>query len=280
MSAFDEFPDRDPSLPLVSVVVNNYNNERYLPACLGALLIQTYRNIEIVVVDAFSTDNSRVVIDAFAERDGRIKKVYCEAYVKYPAITYNLGFLNCNGNYVAINDPDDISMPERIEAQLRFLLDNREVDVVGCNCYEFNEDFEKLVVTTVERNLLRAAVPVRNPCLLFRKALLAEHGMWRWQCEYAADFEWLYRWYIGGVRFHIIEPPYVRFRKQHGTNISFTKQLNQESKVAIFRTLYGIRLFRTVGLRWWLATAKSYAYICARLLLPDWLISKYMNRKR
>ena len=42
--------------PLVSIVVNNYNNEKYLKDCVEALLRQTYRNIEIVIVDAFSTD--------------------------------------------------------------------------------------------------------------------------------------------------------------------------------------------------------------------------------
>ena len=98
----------------VSVVVNNFNNEQFLHSCLNSLLEQTHRNIEIVVVDAFSTDSSRRVIDEFAEKDQRIKKVYCESYEEFPAVTYNMGFLNCSGKYIVINDPDDISMPNRI----------------------------------------------------------------------------------------------------------------------------------------------------------------------
>jgi glycosyltransferase EpsE len=251
----------DLNRPLVSIVVNNYNNERYLQSCLDALLVQTYRDIEIVVVDALSTDGSRSLIDSYAERDQRIKKVYCKSYTKYPSITYNTGFLNCNGSYIAINDPDDISMPGRIEAQMCFLLNNPSVDAVGCNCYEFNDDFNNLIETTVEKNVLNAAPPVRNPCLMFRKEVLAVHGMWRWQCEYAADFEWLYRWYAGGVRFYILHAPFVKFRKAHGTNISSTKLFNQGAKLALFRTWYGILLFKEVGFRWWFATLKTYAYL-------------------
>ncbi|MCX7090651.1 MAG: glycosyltransferase family A protein [Legionellales bacterium] len=247
--------------PLVSVVVNNYNNERYLQSCFDALLAQTYRNIEIVVVDALSTDDSRKVIDSYAELDSRIKKVYCETYERYPAVSYNLGFLNCNGQFIAINDPDDISLPERIEAQVNYLLANPSIGAVGCNCYEFNDDFNFLVETTVEKNIRNAAPPVRNPCLMVRKMVLATHGLWRWQCEYAADMEWLFRFYAGGVRFYILPEAHVKYRKSHGGNISSTKLFNQGVKVALFRTWYGLRMFRQTGLRWWFATLKTYAYL-------------------
>lgn len=245
----------------VSIVVNNYNNGQFLSGCLNSLLEQTHKNIEIVVVDALSTDNSRKIIDSYAVMDSRIKKVYCDSYEKFPAITYNLGLLNCIGSFIAINDPDDISMPNRIEEQLKYLIDNPDVDVVGCNCFEFNDDLNILVETTVEKNLLNAAPPVRNPCLMLRKEVLATHGLWRWECEYAADFEWLYRFYAGGVHFFNLQMPLVRYRKSHGTNISTSKIFNQGVKIAIFRTWFGIRLFGKVGYRWWMATIRTYAFL-------------------
>ncbi|MBU3948486.1 MAG: glycosyltransferase family 2 protein [Proteobacteria bacterium] len=280
MSVSESQLTHDLDHPLVSIVVNNYNNEQYLESCLDALLAQTYRHIEIVVVDAFSSDGSRLLIDSYAERDSRIKKIYCDSYVKYPAITYNIGFLNCNGNYIAINDPDDISMPGRIEAQANYLLTNPAVGAVGCNCYEFNDDFNNLVETTVEKNVLNAAPPVRNPCLMFRKEVLAAHGMWRWQCEYAADFDWLYRWYVGGVCFYMLPEPYVRYRKAHNANISITRGINQTAKLALFRTFYGIRLFKKVGFKWWYVTLFTYAYLCSRLIksAPGWFLEKCLKR--
>ena len=150
------------NLPLVSIVVNNYNNELFLEDCLDSLMAQTYRNIEIVVVDAFSSDNSRKVLDAYANRDDRIKLIYAESYVQFPAITYNLGFLNCSGDFIAINDADDMSMPTRIEKQLGYLQDHLDIGVVGCNCVEFNDSMERIVTTTVEKNVRNAAPPARD----------------------------------------------------------------------------------------------------------------------
>jgi glycosyltransferase involved in cell wall biosynthesis len=249
--------------PMVSIVVNNYNNERYLKDCLDALLAQTCRNIEIVVVDAYSSDNSRTLLDEYARRDSRIKLVYTESYVKYPAITYNLGFLNSSGDFIAINDADDVSMPTRIEKQLAYLQANADIGVVGCNCVEFNDSMERVVLTTVEKNVRSAAPPARNPSLMFRKSVLAANGMWRWECEYAADFECLYRWHTAGVKFFILEEPLIRYRYSHGGNISNSHALNQSIKVAVFRTLFGLRMLKSSGLSWWLQTAFSYYYVCS-----------------
>jgi glycosyltransferase involved in cell wall biosynthesis len=247
--------------PLVSIVVNNYNNEMYLSDCLDSLISQTYKNIEIVVVDAFSTDGSRTLLDYYQSLDSRIKLIYSDSYIKFPAISYNLGFLSCSGDFIAINDPDDISMPDRIQKQVTYLVNNPIVDVVGCNCIEFNDLITRKSVSSVENNLKNAAPPARNPSLMFRKILLAQHGMWRWRCEYAADFEWLYRWYINKVNFYIIQDFLLKYRYSHGGNISNSKSINQALKLAIFRTYFGLRLvFRGAGFRWWIRTLISYYY--------------------
>jgi len=251
------------SSPLVSIVVNNYNHEQYLKECLDSLLNQSYKNIEIVVVDAFSSDGSRALLNQYATLDTRIKLVYADSYIKYPAITYNLGFLSCSGNFIAVNDPDDISMPTRIEKQVAVLLEDDAVDVVGCNCIEFNESVERTVITTVDKNVKNAAPPARNPTLMFRKKIIAQHGMWKWQCEYAADFEWLYRWYTNGVSFFILQEPLVKYRYSHGGNISNTRAINQAIKLAIFRTYFGFKMLTRTGFVWWIKTLSSYYYVCS-----------------
>jgi len=237
--------------PLVSIIVSNYNYGKYLRTCLDALTAQTYRNIEIVGVDAFSTDESRSIFEEYASKDTRIKLVYCPRYEKYPAVTYNMGFLHSKGEFIAIADPDDISLSHRIEQQVRYLLAHPEIDVCGTNCREFNDEQDILVVTTVERNVQNAAPPVRNPSLMLRKDCLARHGLWNWRCEMAADFEWLYRFYCGGAKFHILEECCLMYRHAYGTNVSSTRKLNQTLKLALFRTYFGVRLFHSVGFRWW-----------------------------
>lgn len=262
--------------PLVSIVVNNYNNEVYLRDCLDSLISQTYLNIEIVVVDAFSTDDSRVLLEAYSKLDARIKLIYSDDYIKYPAISYNIGFLSCSGSLIAINDPDDISLPERIQKQVEYLISNPNVGVVGSNCIEFNDSLSRQSIVNVRENVKNASPPARNPSLMFRKALIAEHGMWRWRCEYAADFEWLYRWYVAGVKFYIIQDFLLKYRHSHGGNISNSKAINQALKLAIFRTYFGLRLiFREPSFSWWLKTLSSYYYTIS--LTFKWLFKKLKN---
>jgi predicted glycosyl hydrolase (DUF1957 family) len=98
---------------------------------------------------------------------------------------------------------------------------------------------------------------------MFRKSVLAANGMWRWECEYAADFEWLYRWYTAGVKFFILEEPLIRYRYSHGGNISNSHALNQSIKIAVFRTFFGLRMLKSSGLRWWIQTLFSYYYVCS-----------------
>lgn len=247
--------------PLVSIVVNNYNNEKYLKDCLESLINQTYKNIEIIVVDAFSKDNSRELIIEYSNRDSRIKTYFTETYEKYPANTYNLGFLNCSGAFIAINDPDDISMPTRIETQINYLLKHPEVGVVGCNIIEFNDEIERVIETTVSQNIDLASPPARNPTLMFRKSIMAEHGMWRWQNEYAADFEWLYRWYTSGVNFFIIPKPLVSYRYAHSSNLSVVYAINQAVKLAKFRIYFGFKVRKKSNILWWGKTLDTCYYI-------------------
>lgn len=274
-SSITETNDRSPALaaefgrdePLVSIIVSNYNYGKYLRMCLDALIAQTYRNIEIVGVDAFSTDDSRAIFEEYAAKDARIKLVFCQRYEKYPSVTYNMGFLRSTGEFIAIADPDDISLRHRIEHQVRYLLSHPEIDVCGTNCREFNDEQDILVVTTVERNVQNAAPPARNPSLMLRKDCLARHGLWNWRCEMAADFEWLYRFYCGGAKFHILEECCLMYRYAYGTNISSTRRLNQTLKLALFRTYFGVRLFRSVGFRWWRTVFSTYLYAIKQFAL-------------
>jgi hypothetical protein len=84
--------------------------------------------------------------------------------------------------------------------------------------------------------------------------------------------------YCGGAKFHILEECCLMYRHAYGGNISSTRRLNQTLKVALFRTYFGVRLFRSVGFRWWRMTFITYLYACK--LLAIWLRSQIYNRFR
>ncbi len=91
--------------PLVTVIIPVYNTERYLKKCLYSIVNQTFKNLEIILINDGSTDNSPVICDEYATLDNRIKVLHIENQgVSYAR---NLGILKSNGNYISFIDSDD-----------------------------------------------------------------------------------------------------------------------------------------------------------------------------
>ncbi len=91
--------------PLISVIVPVYNVEKYLDRCISSIVEQTYKNLEIILVDDGSPDNSGKICDQWAERDPRIKVIHKEN--GGPSETRNLGVSKSNGEYISFIDSDD-----------------------------------------------------------------------------------------------------------------------------------------------------------------------------
>lgn len=88
--------------PLVSILINNYNYERYLSTAIESAINRTYENVEVIVVDDGSTDNSRTVLDRYS---GKVKPILKSNGGQASAI--NAGFKNCQGDIVCLLDSDD-----------------------------------------------------------------------------------------------------------------------------------------------------------------------------
>ena len=120
---------------LVSVLVPVYNAERFLQQCVDSLLHQTYANIEIVLVDDGSTDESGNICDEYAMNDNRVKVVHkANAGVSEARIT---AFENSRGSYIAFVDADDYVATNYIEAMLKAATEH-QADIVSCNLLKVN----------------------------------------------------------------------------------------------------------------------------------------------
>ena len=106
--------------PLVSVIVAAYNVERYLPAALESVLAQTYKNLEILVVDDGSTDKTPGICDTYARKDSRIRVIHKENGGLSDA--RNAALPVASGEYIAYLDGDDRMQPCMIEAMVRACL--------------------------------------------------------------------------------------------------------------------------------------------------------------
>ena len=115
--------------PLISVIIPVYNREKYLHKCVNSLLAQTYANLEILLIDDGSTDNSRKILDDYAVKDSRVKVIYKNNGGVSSARNYGLKL--AKGEYIGFVDSDDYIEPDMYE-YLYNLITVYECDISVC----------------------------------------------------------------------------------------------------------------------------------------------------
>jgi glycosyltransferase involved in cell wall biosynthesis len=116
--------------PLVSVIIPTHNRARLVARAIESVLNQTYKHLEIIVVDDASTDNTKEVIAGYD--DPRISYLLNERNIKAPA-SRNRGIKIAKGQYISFLDDDDELLPQKIEKQVsKFLEAKKNVGVVYC----------------------------------------------------------------------------------------------------------------------------------------------------
>ncbi len=125
--------------PLVSVIMGTYNGSRWIGRAVKSILNQTYDNIELIICDDASTDNTVEIVKEIACKDNRVKFVSNEVNSGLN-ISLNKCIDTSNGEYIARMDDDDISELDRIEKQVSFLEEHPEYAIVGCSKRFFDED--------------------------------------------------------------------------------------------------------------------------------------------
>lgn len=149
--------------PLVSIIIPVYNTEQYLRACLDSAVNQTLREIEIIVVNDASTDNSQKIIDEYAKNDPRIVALR-HAHNKMLGATRNTGLDACRGKYVMFLDSDDYLDVRACEIAYA-AMQTYDVDLVEFNLKEF---IETTNVQPADYNI-KAAERLDNPFMAFIK---------------------------------------------------------------------------------------------------------------
>lgn len=115
--------------PLVSIIVPLYNEDYALFRCLDSILAQTFRDLEIILIDDGSTDGSPAICDAYAARDGRVRTIH-QANTGRPGAR-NAGLDAATGKYIQFVDADDYIMPETT-ASLVENMEREKVDLALC----------------------------------------------------------------------------------------------------------------------------------------------------
>lgn len=221
--------------PRVSVLFPAYNAERYLREALGSILAQTFNDLECIVVDDGSADRTPEILQAFAQRDDRLRIISRPNTGIVGAL--NDGLTECRGEYVARMDADDIAYPERLTRQVAYLQKNPGCVGVGAWVKYIDPDGEAIWTWKmsgnpgeIEKGLLEGHVGgLVHPAMLMRRRAMLAVGGYRQDCIYVEDYDLFLRMLNQGY-FSVVQQCLLGYR-QHLASINATRDRERRTVI-------------------------------------------------
>lgn len=207
--------------PKVSIVLPTYNGTRYLARAIASCLGQTYKNIELIIVDDCSTDSTPDVVRSF--NDPRIRYVRNERNQKLPR-SLNIGFAQASGEYLTWTSDDNEFLPEAIETMLMYLKEHRDVDFV------YTDNLAKYWDTgeTEKRNISGPEeIGERNcigACYLYTRRVYETIGDFNPDYELVEDYEY---WIRVSKKFKMHHLPQILYiYGEHSRSLTGTRMMS------------------------------------------------------
>lgn len=174
---------------LVSIIIPVYNSVTALSKCLESVVSQSYKNIEVILVNDGSTDGSEKICDSFAEKDDRVRVFHNANHGV--SFTRNFGIEHCAGNYIMFVDSDDHIEPDTVELLMN-AMEKYSVDLVFGGYGKFNDgnsyDFEVRGILPNETAPSGALFQNKNEvAMLFTQARTSLAAVAVWAKLYRAD---------------------------------------------------------------------------------------------
>ena len=155
-------------LPLVSVLVSNYNYEAFLAEALDSVLRQSYSNFELILCDDGSTDNSRKIAESYQLRDPRIVAIYQRNAGQ--AVALNAAFSRATGEIICLLDADDLFFPQKLHAVVNAFVESPESGFVVHRMLRVDRMRQRLgeipAVSRLPEGWCGAALDLRGPRML------------------------------------------------------------------------------------------------------------------
>jgi glycosyltransferase involved in cell wall biosynthesis len=126
--------------PEVTVVMPNFNKGRFVSVAIQSVLNQTFKDIELIIVDDASTDDSVAIAEKYVSTDGDRVRLLRFSERKGPAAARNLGIRNARGEITCFLDSDDVYSPVKVERQLKALREENKPVVVYCDWWRIDEN--------------------------------------------------------------------------------------------------------------------------------------------
>ena len=214
----------------VSVLLPTYNVEKYISKTLDSIIQQTYKNINILIIDDCSTDDTFNIIKKYKEKDSRIQ-IFRNSKNEGIVKTRNKLFDLSNSEYQAIFDADDLYDRNRLQVQVNFLTKNKDIDAVSSH-FIHGIGSTSICRFPLETNLINAYFHLKNvfpnPGAMIRKTSLRQINIkYREDFQYASDFDFWSRLSEFGKLANVDECLFSY--RIHNQQISEKKKLQQKN---------------------------------------------------
>ena len=230
---------------LVSILIPAHNVQNYVGRAIESALSQTYKNVEIIVIDDGSTDKTADIVKKYLG-DKRVRYVYQEN--KRLAGARNMGMKTAKGDYFAMLDADDVFLPEKIEEQVKYFQAHPECDVCYCDLWLFYEkEPDKLVETKYKFYSGRDVLPnlikrsfINTLTVMIKREAVEKFGYLDERYTRAEDLEYFLRLAYAGANFCFLDKKLAKFCiRQKGPHQSgFEGDLNNKlSTLQIYEEL-------------------------------------------
>lgn len=221
-------------VPQVSVVMVTRNVERYLQEAIDSVLEQTFSELELIVVDFGSTDGSKEICAQAAANDPRVR--FSEIPTCSLVEARNAACSLARGEFLAVMDADDVSLPHRLESEIRYLREHPAVGVIGGAAEWVDERGRKLFVVDFAcddqaiKDVLRTNCPYCHSASVLRRDLFLKVGGYRRVFTVTHDYD-LWARVAEHTQCANLSDVVVKYRV-HGSQISL-RRLKQQTYAAL-----------------------------------------------
>jgi len=218
--------------PIISVVMPCFNASRYIDKAIESVLTQTFSNFEFIIINDGSTDETHEVVNRY--KDSRINYINFKKN-KGNYVARNLGIKKAKGTFICVMDSDDVSYPNKLSTQYKYMLKHPHIGCVGCHADKIDKygniiGAVKCPLLKSDRlaTLLLMDNVMVHPSIMLRKDVLLEYNLlYDTRYKYAADFDFLGR-FAQYSKIINIKDTLVQYRI-HDSQISSAKQDEQKN---------------------------------------------------
>jgi glycosyltransferase involved in cell wall biosynthesis len=225
------------SLPLVSVLMTVFNAEKYLANSIESICHQTFRDWEFLIVDDASTDDSVKIAEEYALKDQRIRVIQNDLN-KGQTACLNQGLNEARGKWIARQDADDLSLPTRLEQQIKCVAHYPTLALVG-SCGFMIDSLDHLVGlldVPLRQEVIYWSAPIANPFLhtsvLFQRDIVRFLGGYDTTYHIAQDYDLWGRLLAGGYETKNLSERLICYRHlSHSLSQNNQQQTFQEISI-------------------------------------------------